>query len=51
MLGRCGFAETTLEDIAEAADYSPSTFFRHFGTKEDAVFFDIADGMHAAPAR
>jgi AcrR family transcriptional regulator len=38
-----GFAETTVEDIAEAADYSASTFFRHFGTKEDAVFWDIPE--------
>jgi AcrR family transcriptional regulator len=38
-----GFNETTVEDIAEAADYSASSFFRHFGTKEDAVFYDIPD--------
>jgi AcrR family transcriptional regulator len=40
-----GFAETTVEEIAEAADYSASTFFRHFGTKEDAVFHDMAERM------
>jgi AcrR family transcriptional regulator len=40
-----GFAETTVEEIAEAADYSASTFFRHFGTKEDAVFYDIGERM------
>jgi len=45
-----GFNETTVEDIAEAADYSPSTFFRHFGTKEDAVFFDIGERMHTYEA-
>jgi AcrR family transcriptional regulator len=38
-----GFAETTVEEIAEAADYSASTFFRHFGTKEDAVFHDMGE--------
>lgn len=40
-----GFNETTVEDIAEAGDYSASTFFRHFGTKEDAVFHDIGERM------
>jgi AcrR family transcriptional regulator len=38
-----GFANVTVEQIADAADYSASTFFRHFKTKEDAVFFDVAD--------
>jgi AcrR family transcriptional regulator len=42
-----GFNETTVEDIAEAADYSASTFFRHFGTKEDAVFYDIPERLTA----
>lgn len=40
-----GFGEVTVEEIAEAADYSASTFYRQFGTKEDAVFYDIADRM------
>jgi AcrR family transcriptional regulator len=40
-----GFARTTVEEIAAAADYAPSTFFRHFGTKENAVFFDIDERM------
>lgn len=38
-----GFAATTVEDIAEAAGYSPRTFFRQFATKGDAVFFDLPD--------
>ncbi|BDB43206.1 MULTISPECIES: TetR/AcrR family transcriptional regulator [Mycobacterium] len=42
-----GFAQTTVEEIAEAADYAPSTFFRHFGTKENAVFFDIDERMNS----
>lgn len=45
-----GFNETTVEDIAEAADYSASTFFRHFGTKEDAVFYDIPERLAAYEA-
>ncbi len=35
-----GYATTTIEQIAAAADISPSTFFRYFPTKEDAVVGD-----------
>jgi AcrR family transcriptional regulator len=35
-----GYEATTVEQIAEAAEVSPSTFFRYFPTKEDVVIRD-----------
>ena len=38
-----GYTATTVEQIAEAAEVSPSTFFRYFPTKEDVVLQDDLD--------
>ncbi|MET8775561.1 TetR family transcriptional regulator [Nocardia sp. NPDC050713] len=38
-----GYGETTIEQIAAAADVSPSTFFRYFPTKEQLVIADDLD--------
>jgi AcrR family transcriptional regulator len=40
---RFGYDETSVEQIAEAAEVSPSTFFRYFPTKEDVVLYDAFD--------
>ena len=40
---RQGYHATTVEQIADAAEVSPSTFFRYFPTKEDVVLYDEFD--------
>lgn len=52
-----GFAETTVEEIADTADMSSRTFFRHFASKEAVVFADDRerrdlwiDALRARPA-
>ncbi|GAB2813112.1 TetR family transcriptional regulator [Actinocorallia aurea] len=49
-----GYEATTVEQIAEAAEVSPSTFFRYFPTKEDTVLTDeydplISEAFHDIP--
>lgn len=43
LIAEQGFVATTVEQIADAADISPSTFFRYFRNKEDAAVADFMD--------
>lgn len=50
-----GFEATTIEEIAEAADIAPSTFFNYFPAKEDVVLQDdldpvLLEAIHMEPA-
>lgn len=38
-----GYDETSIEEIAEAAEVSPSTVFRYYPTKPDLVIYDDLD--------
>jgi AcrR family transcriptional regulator len=51
---RQGYANTTIDQIAEAADVSPRTFYRYFGVKEALLLSDdqispIVEAFVAAP--
>ncbi|MDW5593779.1 TetR family transcriptional regulator [Conexibacter stalactiti] len=46
-----GYTATTVDEIAEAAEVSPSTFFRYFPTKEDVVLHDSLDPLLLAAFR
>ncbi|MDO8211913.1 TetR family transcriptional regulator [Conexibacter sp. CPCC 206217] len=40
-----GYAATTVDEIAAAAEVSQSTFFRYFPAKEDVVMYDSLDPL------
>src|ERR1700749_4338419 len=40
-----GYAATTVEQIADAAEVSPSTFFRYFPSKESLLLADDLDPL------
>jgi AcrR family transcriptional regulator len=46
-----GYEATTVEQIAEAAEVSPSTFFRYFPTKEDTILTDEYDPLIVSSLR
>jgi len=43
LMAEKGFEATTVAEIAAAADYHPSSFFRYFATKEEAVFIGVPE--------
>jgi AcrR family transcriptional regulator len=51
LFARDGFRQTTVADIAAAADVAPSTFFLHFATKYDLLFnahHEVVRGLERA---
>ncbi len=43
-----GYEATTVEQIADAAEVSPSTFFRYFPSKEEVALYDDLDPLFIA---
>lgn len=51
LISEQGYDATTIEQIAEASEVSPSTVFRYFATKEDIVLTDAYDPAMEAELR
>lgn len=54
LIAEQGYEATTIDQIAAAADISPSTFFRYFRTKEDLIIQDqyddvLVEGLRTIP--
>lgn len=45
LFAKQGYVSTTVEQIAEVSEVSPSTFFRYFQTKEMVVMYDSLDDV------
>jgi AcrR family transcriptional regulator len=54
LIAEQGYDATTIDQIAAAAEISPSTFFRYFPSKEDLIIEDeydaaLVEGLRTAP--